>query len=261
MGDDMQLVDRRDKTAATPDEVWTVNQWCAGTLGLQGVDLARLSGRDGLRAINLLDKLILQGPRDGFSWEQLDARERKQLERLLARAMGLSSNAFEEERKEAEAMRYFATLRAESKRRRAMVAEEQGDFFRQAHACLASGHWWGIHALIFMVVAAQLAAGEPLGLDIRVEGEGDDAVVVFPRARGPASLRGSPHTGLEEWSWALPWLIENEWLREEIIGRPGPEMRLGLGRRGLAALGGPTRRTSGSLRERLRAKAETNGAA
>jgi hypothetical protein len=252
----MQLVNKRFvKTAPTEDDVKLARNWCLEHLGFQDVDLSRLSDRDGLRTLELLEKLELEPPRRGLDWQQLDARERKALERLLRKAMGVSEAEYEAAQKEAEGMRYFAQMRAEGRRRKALSREETGDFFRAVHFNVAHGHWHAQHVALFVGVAAQLAAGEALGPFARVEGTRDDPdniMLVYSRRDGPVAWYGGTWGGMPEWPRVLDWLVENTYLRHVDFGR-GPEVGVALGKKGLKALGGPTPRPPRRLRERLAA--------
>jgi hypothetical protein len=252
---EMQLLNARQKTAPNADEIWSVKTWCAGHLGLADVDLSRLGDRDGLRAMALLNQLCLEG-RDGYSWEQLTEKERKQLERLLAKASGLGPDAFQKAREEAEMIAEIKRL-AYSPRRTPLTRKQTDDFLSTLFVKLQTTHWFGEHLVVFLACASQLTSGKTFAAGARVEGRGDQATLIFRVADGPARIGSNGADCIASWRWSLPWLARFEWLTmEEHRG----EVRVRLGKAAIRALGGPERRPAPSLRERLQAaKAKQNG--
>jgi hypothetical protein len=254
---EMQLLNARQKTAPNADEMWSVKTWCAGHLGLADVDLSRLSDRDGLRAMALLNQLCLEG-RDGYSWEQLSEKERKQVEKLLARASGLDADAFQKAREEAEMIKEIKRL-AYSPRRTPLSRKQSDDFLRTVFIRLKTTNWFGEHLVVFMGIACQLASGETFDERSRVEGRGDAATLVFRAADGPARIGSRDADCVASWQWSLPWLVRLKWL--DIVHEHRGEIHVRLGKRGIAALGGPEPRPARSLRERLQAAKNGDGEA
>jgi hypothetical protein len=234
----MKILERKQRVwPLRQEETRVANNAIARTTGLRSVDVKRL----GIDEQHEIARLVQKSDR-ATNVTMLDKRERLRFEALTEKAGG-AEGFFDSRRARAATTKELHD--ADVKRRRAPARpcwEEQGSVVlprETAFEFLRDGIFHLEHIALLVTALGWLEAGDCTAPKSRIEGIGDDAVLVLDRTYGLGAIVDPEGRISGLWLQILEHIAANNWLRVE---QHGGEVHVARGSRAITTTKGRSRK-------------------
>jgi hypothetical protein len=194
------------------------------------VDFERLDDGEAAELVRLVDAAATG---IGFDQTKLGKKDAARFEALVEKSSALGDGYFERTRESARQRSELAALAREAAKPVQPSVAEQVRILRLLHEHVKRGVLHLDRVAVFVYLAGQILAAEPVAPGSRLEGAGDTLALVLSRNLGLGADH-DPYGQLSRWPQAVAQLARVGYLEVE---EAGPEMKVRLGRLALAALG------------------------